>query len=123
MRLITPHKSAVRSTLLLPKPSSEGGTIDLIDQGSNCMGPCSSLHLSPIWGMRLHHPFSDDQCRRNQTMKGISHVVIGSVVGSLMGAAAFFAVDGLIPSAADAQVYGVSEMLTFSSDSESQLRR
>ncbi len=48
-------------------------------------------------------------------MKGISHVVIGSVAGGLLGAAAFFANDGLIPSAADAQVYGVSEMLIFSS--------
>jgi len=37
-------------------------------------------------------------------MKGLSRVVIGSIAGGLLGAAAFFAVDGLIPSAADAQV-------------------
>ena len=35
-------------------------------------------------------------------MKGLSRVVIGSAVGDLMGAAAFFAVDGLMPSTADA---------------------
>jgi len=30
-------------------------------------------------------------------MKGLSHVVIGSVIGALLGAAAFFAIDGLMP--------------------------
>ena len=30
-------------------------------------------------------------------MKGIKRVVIGSAVGGLLGAAAFFAVDGLTP--------------------------
>ena len=34
-------------------------------------------------------------------MKGLSHVVIGSITGGLLGAAAFFAIDGLIPSAAE----------------------
>ena len=37
-------------------------------------------------------------------MKGLGHVVIGSITGGLLGAASFFAFDGLIPSAADAQV-------------------
>ena len=36
-------------------------------------------------------------------MKGLGRVVIGSAVGSLLGAAAFFAVDGLMPSTAEAQ--------------------
>ena len=36
-------------------------------------------------------------------MKGLGHVVIGSAVGSLLGAAAFFAVDGLMASTAEAQ--------------------
>ena len=35
-------------------------------------------------------------------MKGLGRVVIGSAVGGLVGAAAFFAVDGLIPREADA---------------------
>ena len=35
-------------------------------------------------------------------MEGLGRVVIGSAVGGLLGAAAFFAVDGLTPSAADA---------------------
>ena len=36
-------------------------------------------------------------------MEGLGRVVIGSAVGGLLGAAAFFAVDGLMPSTADAQ--------------------
>jgi len=39
-------------------------------------------------------------------MKGLRRVV-GSAVGGLLGAAAFFAVDGLMPSDAAAQVYGM----------------
>jgi len=35
-------------------------------------------------------------------MKGLKHVVIGSAVGGLLSAAAFFAVDGLMPKTADA---------------------
>ena len=35
-------------------------------------------------------------------MKGIKRVVIGSAVGGLLGAAAFFAVDGLMPRTAQA---------------------
>jgi len=35
--------------------------------------------------------------RSNQSMKGLGRVVIGSAVGGLLGAAAFFAVDGLVP--------------------------
>ena len=41
-------------------------------------------------------------------MKNLSRVVLGSVAGSLLGAASFFAIDGLIPSKAEAQVYGVN---------------
>ena len=37
-------------------------------------------------------------------MKGLSRVVIGSAVGGLLGAAAFFAVDGLMPR--EAEAYG-----------------
>ena len=36
-------------------------------------------------------------------MKGLRSVVVGSAVGGLLGAAAFFAVDGLIPKPANAQ--------------------
>ncbi|WP_066906763.1 hypothetical protein [Synechococcus sp. MIT S9509] len=36
-------------------------------------------------------------------MKGLGRVVIGSAVGGLVGAASFFAVDGVMPKAADAQ--------------------
>ena len=39
-------------------------------------------------------------------MKGLSRVVIGSAVGGLLGAAAFFAIDGLMPKAAEAQYPG-----------------
>ena len=35
-------------------------------------------------------------------MKGLRRVVVGSAVGGLLGAAAFFAVDGLMPSTVDA---------------------
>ena len=35
-------------------------------------------------------------------MKGLGRVVVGSAVGGLLGATAFFAVDGLMPSAVDA---------------------
>ena len=43
-------------------------------------------------------------------MKGLERVVVGSAVGGLLGAAAFFAVDGLNPSPANAQL----EMVTMS---------
>ena len=52
--------------------------------------------------MRLHHPFSEGDSRRNQSMKDLGRVVIGSAVGGLLGAAAFFAVDGLMPKGANA---------------------
>ena len=52
--------------------------------------------------MRLHHPFSDGAARNNQSMEGLGRVVVGSAVGGLLVAAAFFAVDGLMPSAVDA---------------------
>ena len=35
-------------------------------------------------------------------MKGLGRVVIGSAVGGLLGAAAFIAVDGLMPATSDA---------------------
>ena len=35
-------------------------------------------------------------------MKGLGRVVLGSIAGGLLGAAAFFAIDGLMPSTADA---------------------
>ena len=35
-------------------------------------------------------------------MKGFAHVVFGSIAGGLLGAAAFFAVDGFIPKNAEA---------------------
>mgnify|MGYP001268284263 CR=1 FL=1 len=54
--------------------------------------------------MRLRHPFSDGACVPNQSMKGLGRVVVGSAVGGLLGAAAFFAVDGLNPSPANAQL-------------------
>ena len=38
-------------------------------------------------------------------MKGLGRVVIGSAVGGLLGAAAFFAVDGLMPTDAKAACY------------------
>ena len=37
-------------------------------------------------------------------MKGLGRVVIGSAVGGLLGAAAFFAVDGLNPSPSNSQL-------------------
>ena len=55
--------------------------------------------------MRHHHPSSDADCIRNQSMKGLSRVVLGSIAGAVLGAASFFAVDGLIPEAANAQSY------------------
>ena len=38
-------------------------------------------------------------------MKGLRSVVIGSAVGGLLGAAAFFAVEGWIPITGDAQAW------------------
>ncbi|WP_137025016.1 hypothetical protein [Synechococcus sp. UW179A] len=52
--------------------------------------------------MRLQQPFSDDAIRRDQSMEGLRRVVVGSAVGSLLGAAAFFAVDVLISTSAEA---------------------
>ena len=39
-------------------------------------------------------------------MKGISRVVLGSVASALLGVESFFAVDGLMPKAAEANPYG-----------------
>ncbi len=57
--------------------------------------------------MRPRQCFNDCACGRNQLMDSfgrvvvgsaaIASVVIGSAVGCLLGAAAFFAVDGLTP--------------------------
>ena len=62
--------------------------------------------------MRLHHLFSDGAYIRIQLMEGsgsvavgsaaVGSVVIGSAVVGLLGAAAFFAVDGLMAATADA---------------------
>ena len=52
--------------------------------------------------MRFHPLFSDGDCIRNHSMKGLSRVVLGSVASALLGAASFLAVDGLMPKAADA---------------------
>ena len=41
-------------------------------------------------------------------MKGLRRVVIGSAVGGLLGAVAFFAVDGLMPRDVQAGVAGVN---------------
>ena len=38
-------------------------------------------------------------------MKGLRSVVIGSAVGGLLGAAAFFAVEGWIPITGDAEAW------------------
>ena len=61
------------------------------------------LFASIFWGMGFPHPFSDGDSRRNQSMKGLTRVVVGSAVGGLLGAASFFAVDGLMPSQGNAQ--------------------
>lgn len=58
-----PHRSGLR----LPKPNS-GGTTDLIDQGGNCMGPCSSLPLLPKWGMRCSQPANDNSYISHSSM-------------------------------------------------------
>ena len=42
-------------------------------------------------------------------MKSFGRVVLGSIAGGVLGAAAFFAVDGLMPSTAEAQ-YGSSTL-------------
>lgn len=60
-----------------------------------------------VWGMRLHHPFSDCACILFNWWKVSDGVVvgsaaIGSAVGRLLGAAAFFAFDGLTPDGAKA---------------------
>ena len=49
-----------------------------------------------VWVMRLHYLSSDADRIRSQLMKNFSRVVLGSVAGSLLGAASFFAIDGLI---------------------------
>lgn len=53
--------------------------------------------------MPLHHPVSDGAIRRNHSMKGLTRVVVDTVLGSLLGAASFFAVDALMSSRAEAQ--------------------
>jgi len=43
--------------------------------------------------MRFNYCFSDDACIRIQLMEGLRRVVVGSAVGGLLGAAAFFAAE------------------------------
>ena len=45
-------------------------------------------------------------------MKNLSRVVLGSVAGSLLGAASFFAVDGLMPAEASRRVIDVTDAET-----------
>ena len=49
-------------------------------------------------------PISESAFSRSQSLKGLRPIDIGSAVGGLLGAAAFFAVDGLNPSPANAQL-------------------
>ena len=58
--------------------------------------------------MRLHHLSSDADRIRSQSMKNLSRVVLGSVAGSLLGAASFFAIDGLITRTSKAQSVDMS---------------
>ena len=58
--------------------------------------------------MRLHHLSGDAGCIRNQSMTNLSRVVLGSVASALLGAAAFFAVDGLMPRDVQAGAVGVN---------------
>lgn len=55
--------------------------------------------------MRLYHPFSDCANSRNQPMEGLRNVVVGSAVGALLGAGAFFAMEGWIPMTGDAEAW------------------
>ena len=41
--------------------------------------------------MRFHPLFSDGDCIRNHSMKGLSRVVLGSIAGAFLGAASFLA--------------------------------
>ena len=47
--------------------------------------------------MRTPNPFGDADCIRSQQMKRLIPVVLGTAAGTLLGAASFFAVDGLLP--------------------------
>ena len=59
----------------------------------------SSLHMCPPI-----HALSCSFCRSSShQMKALSRVFVSSAVGGLLGAAAFFAVDGLMPSQGNAQ--------------------
>ena len=46
--------------------------------------------------------FSDGDCIRHQLMKSLSRVALSSIAGALLGVASFFAVDGPMPSTAEA---------------------
>ena len=47
-------------------------------------------------------PISESAFSRSQSLKGLRPIDIGSAVGGLLGAAAFFAVDRLMPRLSDA---------------------
>ncbi len=59
--------------------------------------------ISPVWVILDTQPSHESAFSRTQSMKGLGRVVVSSAFGGLVGAAAFFAVDGLIPEAANAQ--------------------
>ena len=70
--------------------------------------------------MRLHHPFSDGDSRRIQSLKGLSRVVIGSAVSGFLGAAVFFAFDGLNPSPANSQLVDGDNVTVYLMGSETK---
>ena len=65
-------------------------------------------------------PFSDSANRRNPLMKGFSRTVIGPAVGGFLGAAAFFAVDGLNPSPANSQLVDGDNVTVYLTGSETK---
>jgi hypothetical protein len=54
---------------------------------------------------RAPHPYGEDDCIRNQSMKILSRIVLGSVTSSLLVATSFFAIDGLMPTGTKAACY------------------
>jgi hypothetical protein len=54
---------------------------------------------------RAPHPYGEDDCIRNQSIKMLSRVVLGSVTSSLLVATSFFAIDGLMPAGTKAACY------------------
>ena len=62
--------------------------------------------------MRTPNPFGDADCIRSQQMKRLIPVVLGTAAGTLLGAASFFAVDGLMPAEASRRVVDVTDAET-----------